>query len=121
MAAVFHVIALGQRRDHGGSTFDLADTAQDDFGTAIIDLEGSADFDGSSREAADITDIFQIVGEDYDGEGASHLVFTEVEEVNSLRADFDPDDLSTDTFDLADVLAGLVDREAVRGAGGCGA
>ena len=56
--------------DQGGSPSDLADALQDDFGATVIELDGAADFDGPSDEAADVAHIFQVRREDHDREGA---------------------------------------------------
>ena len=66
-----------------------------------------------SGEAADVPDILQIVGEDDNGERAGHVVFAEIEKVDAFGADLHPHDFSRHAFGLADMLGGLVDREAV--------
>ena len=58
------------------------------------------------------------MAENHDREGARHSVFTEIEEVNSLDADFDPYHLSHHAFHLTDVLSGFVDRNAIGGVRG---
>lgn len=45
--------------DHRRAAFNLADAAEDDFGTAVIHFDGSSDFNRASGEAADIADIFR--------------------------------------------------------------
>ena len=117
-AAVLHVVVLGEGRDHGCTPFDLADAAQDDFGAALVGFYGSADFDGASRETADITDIFQVMGENYHHEGAGHGVFTEIQEVNTFVPDVDADNRPCDAFRFADVLAGFMKGNAVGSARG---
>jgi hypothetical protein len=118
VAAVFDIVVLGKRRDHGGAAFDLADAAQDDLRPAIVGFNGSADFDGASGEAANVAHIFQVVGEYDDREGTGHLVFTEIEEVHTFGSDFNAKDFPFDAFRFADVLSGLVDGDAFGGA--CG-
>ena len=98
----------------------LADAAQNDFGAAIVGFDGSADFDGASRELADVADVLQIISEDKDRKRAGHLVFTKIQKVHSFRADFDSYDFSCDAFRLADMLAGFVNGDAVGGPGGTG-
>ena len=102
VTAVFYVVVLRQRGDNGCTALYLADAVQDDFGTA------------------DVPDILQVVGEDYDREGTGHSIFTEVQEVNALVPDVDADDLPSYALRFANVLAGFVYRDAVgrgRGAG----
>ena len=118
VATIFYVIVFRQRRNHSGSTLNLADAAQDDFGAALVGFYGSADFDGASRETADITDVFQVMGENYHHEGAGHGVFTEIQEVNTFVSDVDADNLPSDAFRFADVPCGFVDGNAVGGARG---
>ena len=50
VAAVFDVVAPRQGRNHGGSAFDIADAAENDFGAAVVDFEGATDFDGTSGQ-----------------------------------------------------------------------
>lgn len=118
MSAVLDVVIFGQRRDHGRAAFDLADAVENDLGAAVVHFHGAADLDGTSREAADVAHILQIIGEDHDGEGAGHLVFAEVEEVDTLIAYLDSYHASGDAFGFADVPGGFVDRNAVGGLGG---
>src|SRR5208282_6909683 len=86
VAAVFDVVVLGQGGNHGCAPGDLADVVEDDFRAAVIKLDRAFNFDHASGQAADIADIFQIAGEDHDGEGAGRLIFTEVKEVNAACA-----------------------------------
>ena len=90
VTAVFYVVVLRQRGDHGGTALYLADAVQDDFGTALVRFYGSTDFDGAPGKTADVPDILQVVGEDYDREGTGHSIFTEVQEVNALVPDVSP-------------------------------
>ena len=66
-------------------------------------------------ESADVADIFQITGENHNREGAGHLLFAEIEEVNTIRSAFYSEDFSGYAFGFAHVLAGLVDGDAVGG------
>src|SRR5271165_3016687 len=69
VAAVFDVVVLGQGGNHGCAPGDLADVVEDDVRAAVIKLDRAFNFDHASGQAADIADIFQIAGEDHDGEG----------------------------------------------------
>jgi hypothetical protein len=117
VAAVFYVVILRQWRDHGGAAFDLADAAQDDFRAAVVDFHGSADFDASPFEAPDVAYIFQVVGKDYDREGAGHRVFTEIKEVDAFFSHLYSNYLPYDTLCFPYVLAGFVNGNAVGGLG----
>ena len=75
-------------------------------GTAVVDLHGSVDFNGAAGQAADVTDIFQIVRENYGREGAGNGVFAQIQEMDPFVANFHADDLAYHTFYFADVLAG---------------
>ena len=113
VACFFDVVFFGQRWNQGGSSSDLADAFEDDFGAAVVEFDGSADFDGAAGETADVSYILQIVGEDDYREGAGHLVFAEVEEVDAFGADFDAEDFAGHALGFAYVLSGFVDGEAV--------
>jgi hypothetical protein len=52
----------------------------------------------------------------HDRERTRQLVFAEIEEVNTLHAHFHAYDLSGHTAGLADVLTGLLNRNAIGGA-----
>ena len=65
VAGFFYIVFFGQRRDEGGSSGDLADALEDNFGAAVVEFDGVADFDGASGEAADVADVFQVRSEDY--------------------------------------------------------
>ena len=115
VAAIFDVVILGQRRNHGGAASDLADAVEDDFGASIVGFHGSQDFDGASGEAANVANIFQFVGENHHREGAGHFIFTKIEEVDALEADSDSQNFSSDAFGFAYVLAGFLNGDAIGG------
>ena len=119
VAAVFDIVVLGEWRDEGGTACDLADAVEDDLSAAVVEFYRTMDFDGAACEAADVADIFQVVGEDDDREGTSHLIFAEVEKVDAPRADLYPKDFTGYALVLADVLAGFVNRNTV-GSEECG-
>lgn len=118
VTAFFYIVVFRQGRDHGCAAGDLADAVEDHFGAAVVELDGSMNFDGASGEAADITDIFQAGREDYHREGTGHLVLTEVEEVDAFRTNLDSEDFSGDALGFADVLVGFVNGDAVGGVEG---
>jgi len=64
---------------------------------------------------ADVAHVFEITGEDYDGEGTGDSIFTEIQEVNAFVAHLHLQNFSFDAFGFADVLGGFVDGEAVGG------
>ncbi len=115
VAAILDVVILGQWRDHGGASGDLADVVQDDFRAAVVEFYCSVDFDGAAGQAANVADIFQSGREHYYAERASRLFLAEVEEVNSLRAHLNFEDFAGNTFRFANVLAGFVDGDAIGG------
>jgi len=116
MAAVFHVVGFRQRGNHRRAAGDLADAVQNDLRAPVIEFYGSANLDGATGETAHVSNIFQVVFENDDREWTNHLIFTEIKEVNALHADFHAYDFSGHTPGLADVLTGLLDRNAVDGA-----
>src|SRR5579871_2046623 len=103
VALLFHVVIFGQRGDERRSGGQLADAVEDDFCAPLVQLDRAVNFDGLAGETADIADVFQIGGEDDDREGAGHLVFAEVDEVNALRSDFHAYHFAGDAFGLADM------------------
>jgi hypothetical protein len=115
VAAVFHIVGLGERWNEGGASRDLADAAEDDLGAVVVELDGTVNFDDTAFEAADVADVFEIGREDYHREGTRHPVFAEVEEVDALDADFDAENPSADAPGFADVLAGFLNGDAVGG------
>ena len=115
VAGPFHIVFFGQWRDQHGPSRDLADALEDDFGAAVVEFDGAADFDGAAGESADVANIFQVGSEDYDREGASHVVFAEVEEVNASRADFHMQDFAGHALRFAHMLASLANGETIGG------
>jgi hypothetical protein len=115
VAAMFDIVVLGKRRDHGCAAGDLADATENDFRTAVVEFDGSMDFDGPAGQAADVADIFQSGREDYYSEGARHLICAEVEEVNSFISNSYFEDFTLYTLSFTDVVAGFVNGDAVGG------
>ena len=113
VAAVFDVVVFGQGWDHGGTAGDLADTVEYDFRAAVVEFDVSMNLNHAAFQPADVANIFQSGGEDYDRERASHLIFAEVEEVGSFCADLDPEDLSRDASGFSDVLICFVNGDAI--------
>ena len=113
VALFFHIVFFRKRRDQQTTAGDLAQAVQNDFGTAIVKFDRAFDFDHVSGEAAHVADIFQIVREDDDGKWAGHLVFTEVDEVNSSRTDFYFEHLARHAGGFSDVSAGVLDGNTV--------
>jgi hypothetical protein len=113
VAAVFDIVVFGQWRNHRSASGDLADAVEDDFGAAVVDLDGSVNFDGAALQAANVANIFQAGRKDHDCEGAGNLIFTEVKEMNSLRTYFYFEDFPGNALGLADVLSRLVNGNAI--------
>ncbi|HYL15362.1 MAG TPA: hypothetical protein VEV41_20165, partial [Terriglobales bacterium] len=82
-------------------------------GASVIEFDWTVNLNHAACQAADVAHIFQVMREDHDGKGTRHFVFAEVEEVDSLLADFNPQNLSRHAFGLADMTVGFVDRDAV--------
>ncbi len=116
MAAVFHVVGFREGRNHRRAASDLADAIQNDLRAPIIKFHGSANFDGATGQAAHVSNIFQVMFENYDREWTRQLIFAEIEEVNALHADFHAHDFSSHTTSLACVPTGLLNRNAIGGA-----
>lgn len=113
MAAVLDIVVFGQRWDHRRAAFDLSDSSENDFGPAVVGLDAASDLDGAADQTAYVPNIFQIVSEDNDREWTRHLVFTEVEEVNSFGADFHPHHFAGYAFGFSDVLPSFIGGNAV--------
>ena len=116
VAAILDIVVLGHGWDHRRAARDLADAAENDLGAAVVEFDGTADFDDASGEAADVADILQVGGKDDHAEGAGHLVFAEIDVVDAFDSSFYAQDFSGDAFFFADVVGGFLDGDAV-GAG----
>jgi hypothetical protein len=112
VSAGLDVVVFGEKRDESISAGKLVDAAEDDLGTSVVEFHGAANFDDAAFKHAHIADVFQIGGEDDDGKGASRLVLTEVEEVDSLVAELDAMDFAGDALCFSDMLVRFVDRNA---------
>src|SRR5271166_54339 len=64
VAAVLYVITLREGRYHGCASLNLADAVEDDLRTAVVGLDGTSDFNGATRQSADVAYVFKVVGED---------------------------------------------------------
>jgi hypothetical protein len=73
------------------------------------------DFDGASRQAANVADIFQSGLEHHHPERAGHLILAEVEKMNSFIPNSYFQDLARNASGFAHVLTRLVNGDAVRG------
>jgi hypothetical protein len=71
--------------------------------------------DSSARQPPHIAHVLQVVRKDDHGERTSDLFFAEVEVVNPLVADLYAENFPGDTSGFADVLAGVVNGDAVGG------
>jgi hypothetical protein len=65
---------------------------------------------------AHVTYVFQVIGEDYDGERTGYLIFAKVQEVDSFVAYLHVEDLPGNTLGLSYVSGGFVEGEAIGGA-----
>ena len=66
VSLLLDVVILGQRRDQGSASGELAHAFQHDLRAAVVHLHRAANFDDASFEAADIADIFQVRTENDD-------------------------------------------------------
>jgi len=113
MALLLHVIVLRQWRNQCRAACQLPDTVQDDFCSTIVELNWTMNLDDAACEATHIADVFKIMWEDHHGKRAGRLVFAEVHEVHSFRADLHPYNFPNDAFGLTDVLASLTNGKTV--------
>ncbi len=109
VSGFLHVVFFRQRWNERRSSGDLADALEDYFGAAVVELDGSVDFDRAAGEAAHVADISQVGREDHDREGAGELILAEVEEVDTFRSYLHADYFSNYAFRFADVMGGFVD------------
>src|SRR5579864_5156977 len=56
VTAHLDIIVLGKRRDHCSATRDLANTTKNNFRAPVVEFDKAVDFDGASRETANIAD-----------------------------------------------------------------
>jgi hypothetical protein len=54
VALLLYILGFEEGRDHGGSTGEMADAAQDDFGAAVVEFYISVNLDELAAEAADV-------------------------------------------------------------------
>jgi len=116
VATILDIVILGQWRDHGCAAGDLANAVQDDLRASVVEFHGAVNLDRSTCQASDVSNVFQAGRKDHNCEGAGHLVFTKLEEVDSLGSNFDPEDLSGDATGFADMLIRFVNGDAIGGA-----
>jgi len=45
VSSILNMVSFGKRRNHGTAACDLADAVQNDFSAAIIELNGSVNFE----------------------------------------------------------------------------
>lgn len=112
MAALFHVEALRQRRQHGELARKLLTAFQNDFGAVVMFLYFSTDLNDLPRKLAYITDVLQIVGENDHSKAAESIIVAEVEIVSSLAPGFNSHYFPGNALGLPDVLVGLVEGNA---------
>ena len=115
VASIFYVVILGQRRNHGRPSADLADSAQNDLRSTVIHLDVPANLDRPSRKVPHVAHILQIVGKDDYRKWAGHLVVAEIQKVNTFGSNFHPQNFPAHAFGLTHMLSRLLDGEAVGG------
>lgn len=115
MALFFHVVILRKRRDQRGTAGQLADAAENDFRAAVVQLDGSVNFDGLADEASNVADIFEVGRKDDNRKRAGGVIFAKIKEVNAAGANFDANNFAGDALYFADVLSSILDGEAVGG------
>src|SRR5579862_200450 len=120
VSLLLDVVILGHGRDQGSASGELAHAFQNDLRPAVIHLDRAANFNDASGEAADVANVFQVGAENDHVERAAHLIFAEVNVVDSSGARLHPQNFSHDAFVLADVFAGFADGQAVRSCQRCG-
>ena len=113
VALLFHIVVFRQWGNQGGASAKLADAVEDDFGASLVHLHGPVHFDGATFQPVHVAHIFQVVGEDNHGEWAGCLVFTEVYKMNAFDSYSYPEYLAGDAFDLAHVVAGILNGDAI--------
>ncbi len=84
-------------------------------GAAVVKFDSSVDFDSAAGQAANVAYIFQSRREDHDREGAGHLLFAEVKEVNSFRSHFYLEHFTGHTLDFADMCCRFANWDAIGG------
>ncbi len=112
VAAILYVVVFRQRRQQGRTAVYLAEPAQNNLCPPSIKLHRPVDFDDVSGEPANVSDILEIVSENDDCKRACHLVFAEIQEVHALRC-LHAHDFARDALSFADMLRGLLKRNAV--------
>ena len=47
VSSILNIVSFGKRRNHGSAACDLADAVQNDFRAAIMELNGSVNFEAA--------------------------------------------------------------------------
>ena len=115
VAPILDVVIFRERWDHGRAPGDLADVVENDLGAAFVEFDGSVDFNGAPGQATDVANIFQSGSEDHHRKRAGHLIFAEVEKMNSLIPNSYFQDLARNAFRFAYVMTRLFNGDAVGG------
>ena len=110
------IVFLGQGRDFGCVSAELAEMGQNDLGAAIVFLDLTLDFDLPALELAEVADLFHVAGEDDDRERSNPVVLAEIEEMDASVALLDAENFARDAAGRAYVVPGVRERDA--GGGG---
>ena len=103
------VIVLGKWGDECGVLAQLLWVPQDDFGAAVVVLNGPLDFNAPTFELADIPDVFQIAREDDHRERTGVEVLAEVEEGYASISFFHVKDRSADALGFTYMLMSVAE------------
>jgi len=86
---------------------ELAYSPENDLGPAFVAFHFTIDLDFRALQAADVSDPFQISGENDHRERAHAIVLAEVEEMHTVVPLFHAQHFASDTFGGADVFLGV--------------
>lgn len=113
MAAILNVIFFRHWREQGCASVHLADPAQNNLCSPLVQLYWSMDFNAASRKSAHVAHISKIVRENHHRKRTGHLVFAEVEEVHAFRS-FHAQDCAGHALVFADMSSSFLEGNAVR-------
>jgi len=111
---LFDVVVFGQRRNSGTGAAQLPVFFENNFCASVVFFHLSVDLDHPALQLPHIAHAFQVTGKDHDGKWAQAKVVAEVQKMNTSRPLLDPYHHADYALDLAHVVLGFREGEAIR-------
>lgn len=114
-ASPLDIVVLWQRRNEHGVFAELPWMTKNNLRAAVVFLNRSVDFNRSTFELANISDMLEIVCEYHNRERAGVEIFAEIEEGNPFAALFDVKNGAPNTLGRTNVLVSVGKGDTIRG------